>query len=374
MTEPAPTIPAAPPPRRRFRFSLRTLLLATLLIASAATLWQRWNPWVLERVLDGGKFAFMSAMFAPSGDRILTVGDDHSARVWNAEDGVFLGFVAKRYLVASAAISSDGKHLALGGGSEVVIWDTASGQPSREIQCGTSIESIKTPPGSVRFSPTGKRIVTTHIDRTVRQWDVESGREIAIHVGHKGPITTAAFSTDGERIVSASTDGTAIVWDTHSTRILFTLKSGDTAVLDAAYSNDGRYIATCNMSSVIVWDAATGAQRMKLDDHKERLSSVAFSPDDTRIVTASGDSTAIIWDAHTGRQLATLIGHRGAVRSAEFSPDSTCIVTSSKDATARIWRRTRSEHGGVLVLPELWLTLIFSGALIFSLVRDRRPA
>ena len=57
---------AVPKPKRRWRvqFSLRTLLLATLLLGSSAALWLHWQPWRLQAVIATGEppdFAGFSA-------------------------------------------------------------------------------------------------------------------------------------------------------------------------------------------------------------------------------------------------------------------------------------------------------------------------
>ena len=57
----------------RFRFSLRTLLLAVLLIGSAVMLWQRWKPWLPVRTLGGHESEVFSAVFSPDGRKLLTL-------------------------------------------------------------------------------------------------------------------------------------------------------------------------------------------------------------------------------------------------------------------------------------------------------------
>jgi tRNA A-37 threonylcarbamoyl transferase component Bud32 len=95
------------------------------------------------------------------------------------------------------------------------------------------------PVNSVSFSPDGRRIVSAGSDKTVRVWDIASGREIMTLEGHTGQVWRASFSGDGKRIVSASEDGTAKVWDAASGHKILTLEGHSGEVSSVSFSPDG---------------------------------------------------------------------------------------------------------------------------------------
>ena len=62
------------------------------------------------------------------------------------------------------------------------------------------------------MSVDGSRIVSGSGDNTIREWDVESGRDVAKLDGHTEPVTGFLMSADGGRIVSGSRSSTIRVW------------------------------------------------------------------------------------------------------------------------------------------------------------------
>jgi tetratricopeptide (TPR) repeat protein len=63
------------------------------------------------------------------------------------------------------------------------------------------------------FSPDGRRLATASFDRTIKLWDVATGRDVFTLRGHTAGVVSVAFSPDGQRLVSGGIDATARVWD-----------------------------------------------------------------------------------------------------------------------------------------------------------------
>jgi len=95
--------------------------------------------------------------------------------------------------------------------------------------------------------------------------------------------------------------------------------------------------------TVKIWDAASGAELMTLRGHRNRVRTVAFSPDDKRIISSSQDNTIKVWDSATGAELMTLvIDHPSSIA---FSPDGKTIAVGTYGNGIRLWESTTPAGG-----------------------------
>ena len=76
---------------------------------------------------------------------------------------------------------------------------------------------------SAAFSPDGRFIVTTSLDKKAVLWDASIGSELLTFSGHNEAIESAAFSPDPTRLVTAGTDGTLKIWDLAPSHEVLTL-------------------------------------------------------------------------------------------------------------------------------------------------------
>ncbi len=261
--------------------------------------------------------------------------------------------------VISVAFSPDGETLASGSGfwdKTIKLWDVCTGR-EKLILKGHS-EGVR----SVAFSPDGQIIASGSTDETIKLWDVRTGQELRTFKGHSDAVFSVAFSPNGQIIASGSgsLDKTIKLWDVHTGQELRTLIGHSDSIYFVAFSPDGQTLASSSGfwdKTIKLWDVHTGCQKVALQGHSSGVRSGAFSPDGQIIASggSTGDTTIKLWEVSTGRLIRSLggwrSGHSEWISSVTFSPDGQTLASGSGDKTIKLWNigtgkelRTLKEH------------------------------
>ncbi|RLS58210.1 MAG: hypothetical protein DWH91_02830 [Planctomycetota bacterium] len=95
---------------------------------------------------------------------------------------------------------------------------------------------------SVAFSPDGKRLVSSSIERAVKVWDIASSQEQVTAIGG----FCAVYSPDGARLVSAGPGNSVKIWNASTGQAVLTLPGHTGDVRSVAFSEDGKQVASAS--------------------------------------------------------------------------------------------------------------------------------
>jgi WD40 repeat protein len=408
-----------------------------------------WNAQSGEEVrrLRGHSSMIQDAVFFPDGRRILSSSADKTMKLWNVEDGRLLRtFRGHSDRVFSVAISPDGQRaLSASFDGTIRLWN---------VESGTELWRVRGHSMAVRFSGDGQRILAG--DGSIRVMDASNGKVVRTFKGDTMAIQTLAFAPDGRHAISGGQDRTLKFWDIETGKLAFSSPQRDTSINDIAISADGRLLFVAHIGDVEVWDAPNrkllrtyevgsvrsvdvapdgrsfataspdglvkiwriddltapsapaqtsppakrppspptaaatpesvaptkGTSAQQIDNsgltirrHSGQITAIAFSADGKRIASAGLDNIVQVSDATTGDLVRTLEGHQDQINAVTFSPDGRQVLTGSgaqgggrlspeiKDNTLRIWdlesartvqtfQRHREWTDGVAISPD----------------------
>ncbi len=239
--------------------------------------------------------------------------------------------------VSGVAVSPDGTWAASGSsGRTVRIWDMETGK------CRATLKGHKEGVNAVAITSDGKRILSASFDESVRVWDADSGRELANLDGHTKRVWSMVALKDNARALSGGFDKTLRLWNLASRSCIKTIKCGTgeaDGVFGSAVNRAGTHALSGHRNGWIRhWNLDTGERLTTLKGHSEIVHSVQITPNERFAVSGSEDKTVRVWDLEAGTCVGTLEGHRGVVHSVAVSPDGALIAsTGYGDRSVRLW-------------------------------------
>ncbi|APA97373.1 WD40 repeat domain-containing protein [Nocardia seriolae] len=282
-----------------------------------------------------------SVAFSPDGAMLATCdGNGHRIVVWNLDTGKHLHTLHTPGLTADIAFSDDGTMLAGNGWGRAGLWNTATGEPLRDL--GADIDYAD-----------GVAFIADHTlvsGRTL--WNTATGDRLLVlrseaAIRHDERVTAIALSPDRQTLATSTVTShrnrtqdwnpTVQLWNPTTGRHVRDLDiAGQPPVRSLALGPDNRLLAVASDKGMWLSDL-TGTHIRPLGDHG--ADAVTFHPDGRLLATARRyhflNAAVRLWNSTTGSMIGELNTPADAIA---FSPDGTFLATADEDSgLVRLW-------------------------------------
>ncbi|KAJ8101835.1 Aldehyde/histidinol dehydrogenase [Lipomyces tetrasporus] len=216
-------------------------------------------------------------------------------------------FFCFRAWVTCLATTPENPDLLLSGSRDksLIVWqltrdETAYGVPKRSLHGHSHIVQ------DAVISSDGLYAISASWDKTMRLWELKTGKTIHRFVGHTSDVLSVSFSSDNRQIVSGSRDKTIKLWN---------------------------ILAECKYT---ITDKG----------HSDWVSTVRFSPNPANplIVSAGWDKLVKVWNLELAELQTDHVGHTGYINALTISPDGTLCASGGKDGSTMLWDLNESKH------------------------------
>jgi WD40 repeat protein len=220
---------------------------------------------------------------------------DRTIKLWNLATKELIrtfGDICDRHLgaVLSVAISPDGKTLISGSADKTTkIWDMNTGKEINSFN--DYVEQVT----SVAISFYDDVFASASLENNFKFRNISNG-EIKRTISEDSIVLSVAFSPDGKLLATTNLDRTIKLWNLVTEEMILTLTGHTNRVSNVVFSADGKILVSSSWDKTIkLWQVETGELIDTLSENLAEVACVAISPDRKTIVAGTSDRTIEVW-------------------------------------------------------------------------------
>jgi WD40 repeat protein len=264
-------------------------------------------------------------------------------------------FEGHEKLITSIATFPDGKRIATGSVDKTIrIWRVEDGREMRKWVMKKSISAIAILRDGMQVvsavGDTDGTFTDEDLDKTEywQLWvhDTRTGRVIAGPLdGHTNEAFALDISPDGSILASGSCDRTVILWDTTTWQRKGDPLMCEAHVLRVRFSPTGQLLGVDTSKYIQIWDLERRERLVQFKGHTEfngsRNRSLTWTRDGVHLLSAGDYRDPVIrsWDTSTWTQAGDpWTGHSSHIHHIILNPAGTLLASASADHTVRLWQ------------------------------------
>jgi hypothetical protein len=269
------------------------------------------------------------AALALPGRRLASAGVD--GIVWLTTVGTTIATPLRghRGAVVALAASADGTRLVSGSRDRTVrVWDLASGRWLR------TLEGAPGPVRAVAVDGAGREVVAAGTDGLIRRYDMDTGLARGEGLPAGGPVWCLAFAPGGQHLAAGLANGHVRLWrwpPTDGGRLVW---EADGAVSAVTWAPSGDLVWAG--SRAVQGRTPEGALRTTWPGGATRVQALAASADGRWVVRVAADGRAEALDVRRGGPARVLPAGPASVTAAAFLGDGVEVALGQADGGLRI--------------------------------------
>jgi WD40 repeat protein len=233
---------------------------------------------------------------------------------------------------------------------------------------------------SLTATTDSKWVISGSNDKTIKIWDLTTGKHLSTLIGHQNGINSVAVSSNNTYLISGSFDKTLKLWDLKNLNKVHYLRSLAGIIYDVLLISIYAILTILEVLIIINFNffhpSLLSLLLLLLLSCPYYLviglvnkadfdwgSTIVVTPDNKKVIAGSRDKTIKLWDIRTRKQLFTLKGHTDWITSVAVTLDSKYLISGSKDETLKFWNLENrkelftltghsSEINAVAIMPD----------------------
>lgn len=206
--------------------------------------------------------------------------------------------------VGALDYAPDGHTLAVGSGSpssfgEIKLIDAHSGHLVRDLGEVHSDSVL-----CLRFSPDGRQLASSAADKTVRLFDVATGKVTRSLDGHTHHVLSVAWRDDLELLASASADQSVKLWNPRTGARVRSITGAEQEVIGVEFLHATTHLVVASAEGhVRIVNADNEQLVVEFDRVDDFLHALTATPDGELIVAGGQQGVLHGWSAETGKRI-----------------------------------------------------------------------
>jgi len=193
----------------------------------------------------------------------------------------------------NAVFSADCRVMLVVGDKKIALWSLSGPTLMSQFEIAKGMNALA-------LSANAESILCAERDNLIHLVNTTSGQKTATLVGHEGEVNQVRFTPSGDLALSCSDDRTVRVWDLKTGKEIRCLRGHTSRIRCLDVSDDGKYAASAGSGSgndctVRIWDVSSGLELTRYVGHGEGILSVRFSRNGELLMSASVDKTVRVW-------------------------------------------------------------------------------